>query len=156
MVSSAESMARVHSLDGSTSLHSAHHVPFVRFMVFSKHRFLYWFLLIAYCGLIFYLSSRPALHVSHDKIIHTLEYAFLGFLISAALRHYFHLRALGLALAVVGLATLFGISDEIHQYFVPGRECSVWDALADFFGSMMGVLFYVAVHRLQRVSTANS
>ena len=30
---------------------------------------------------------------------------------------------------------LFGIADEIHQYFVPGRLCSLFDALLDTCGA---------------------
>ena len=54
------------------------------------------------------------------------------------------------------LATLYGVSDEFHQSFVPGRESSGWDVLADFVGSSLGVFIYVAAHRLRRPSAANS
>ena len=39
-------------------------------------------------------------------------------------------------------ACLFGISDEIHQSFVPYREAEIVDALADVAGSICGVCFY--------------
>ncbi len=33
------------------------------------------------------------------------------------------------------IAVVFGISDEIHQYFTPGRHCSLRDVLADSLGA---------------------
>ena len=121
----------------------------------NKYRFFYWLLVLAYCGFIFFLSSRPSLGVSHDKTAHVMEYALLGFFIAAALRHFFQPKLVLLILFTVLLGTLYGISDEIHQSFVPGRTCSGWDVLADFFGSTMGALIYVAYSRLQRPSPAN-
>jgi VanZ family protein len=38
------------------------------------------------------------------------------------------------ALAVM----LYGISDEFHQYFVPGRSVDVYDVLADALGGLLG------------------
>jgi len=43
---------------------------------------------------------------------------------------------------VVILATLYGISDEVHQAFVPGRNASPWDVVADGLGGVMGALIY--------------
>ena len=39
-------------------------------------------------------------------------------------------------------STAYGISDEIHQYFVPCRTADVMDALADMVGSSVGVPGY--------------
>ncbi|MFO1519040.1 MAG: VanZ family protein [bacterium] len=125
-------------------------------MVFSKHRVFYWLLVLGYCGVIFYFSSRPALSITHDKIAHLTEYSLLGFFVAAAIKHYFQPRPLFLILITVGLGTLYGVSDEFHQYFVPGRECSVWDALADLTGSFLGACLYVTYSRLQKPSPANS
>lgn len=33
------------------------------------------------------------------------------------------------------IAGLYGVSDEVHQYFVPGRSASAYDALADVLGA---------------------
>jgi len=32
----------------------------------------------------------------------------------------------------------YGAVDELHQYFVPGRNCNVWDWLADTLGAFLG------------------
>ena len=35
---------------------------------------------------------------------------------------------------------LFGLSDEVHQYFVPGRLSSVFDVILDTFGAAIALL----------------
>ena len=43
----------------------------------------------------------------------------------------------------IGSATLYGISDEIHQYFVPFRQADTLDAVANASGSICGIsIFY--------------
>ena len=39
---------------------------------------------------------------------------------------------------VVGLVALYGVLDEFHQYFVPGRSVEFYDALADATGGLLG------------------
>lgn len=38
------------------------------------------------------------------------------------------------------ISALFGASDEIHQYFVPGRTCDIFDFLADITGASISLL----------------
>ena len=67
---------------------------------------------------------------------HFCEYAVLGGLLANALRHRLSQRkALLLAAA---LASLYGITDEIHQLFVPGRMCDPLDWLVDTAGAALG------------------
>jgi len=47
------------------------------------------------------------------------------------------------------LSALFGISDEIHQSFVPFRTADPMDVLADILGSIAGVYLY------QKMATKN-
>ncbi|MGD8768566.1 MAG: VanZ family protein, partial [Desulfobacterales bacterium] len=42
----------------------------------------------------------------------------------------------------VVLSSLYGVSDEIHQYFVPFREADLLDVLADTLGGILGVYIY--------------
>lgn len=44
-------------------------------------------------------------------------------------------------LFAVLIASLYGVSDEFHQFFVPGRVASVFDVFADVVGSILGVFF---------------
>jgi VanZ family protein len=40
--------------------------------------------------------------------------------------------------AAWGTATLYEVSDEIHQYFVPGRSCELRDVCSDSTGAALG------------------
>ena len=41
---------------------------------------------------------------------------------------------------ITGISVLYGITDELHQYFVPGRDCSIFDLTADAIGGFSGAL----------------
>ncbi|MBI1910322.1 MAG: VanZ family protein [Deltaproteobacteria bacterium] len=106
----------------------------------------YWLPLIAYAGLIFYLSSLPRLSIPQwfphiDKAAHFLEYGGLGFLCVRVVRFRFReIRKVEILGALLGLA--YGATDEIHQFFVPGRESSLTDLLVDGIGAAVGAVFY--------------
>lgn len=82
-----------------------------------------------------------------DKVIHLGIYAVLGALAARAfaggLRHVTPRAA---ALAIL-FATLYGISDEWHQSFVPGRTPDALDVLADSAGAAIGALALLAMRR---------
>jgi VanZ family protein len=67
-----------------------------------------------------------------DKGIHFLEYAVLGWLCAAASS-----RTASFAMFV---AVLWGLSDEIHQAFVPGRSSELGDVVADAIGAFAGTV----------------
>ena len=113
-----------------------------------KKYFKFWFPVIAYSGIIFYVSSlsnlpsQPGI-VFLDKICHIIEYAGWGFLLARALKHTMvGVRRADILLAVSFFALLYGASDEFHQFFVPGREVSLGDLLADGLGGTLGGLLY--------------
>ena len=110
--------------------------------------FLYWFPILLYCLLIFIQSSRPSPDITPhwpyiDKVLHFTAYALLGALFLRAFnitRIKHHLKLI-IILSII-LSSLYGISDEIHQSFVPFRTADAMDALADILGSIAGVYFY--------------
>ncbi len=75
-----------------------------------------------------------------DKSGHSIGYAMLGGVILRALAGG-RLRGVTLArgLAAIVLATLYGITDEFHQLFVPGRSADRYDVLADCIGATIGI-----------------
>jgi len=106
--------------------------------------------LLAYVTLIFILSSRslhtflPGRITSGDKLIHIMEYAVLAALSVRAL--YYFLPNMDIKkLFVLGVlfAGLYGVSDEIHQYFVPSRYAEVYDVMADVIGALLGARLYL-------------
>jgi VanZ family protein len=95
--------------------------------------------------LIFIQSSHPSPDITprwpyFDKVLHFIAYALLGALFLRAFnitRIKHHLKLI-IILSII-LSSLYGISDEIHQSFVPFRTADVMDALADIIGSAFGV-----------------
>ncbi|WP_447971633.1 VanZ family protein [Nitrospira sp. M1] len=109
---------------------------------------IYWLPVILYAGLIVFLSSLSSPGVSFitiipgfdDKIIHAVEYAILAILCYRALLHTTtHNRLFYSPMLAITAAVVFGITDEIHQAFVPLRQPDVWDVLADGIGASVGV-----------------
>ncbi len=119
-----------------------------------KSFFIRWLPVVLYCSLIFYLSSRPGVGTSHDKTAHFLAYGIMGFLFARAFRIHLYKMRWVLFFAVLS-AALYGASDEIHQYFVPGRNCDIYDWIADLTGAFLGAFLYVLPHRLPRFKTTN-
>jgi len=103
---------------------------------------------LAYAALIFWLSSQsnplPMLtqRVS-DKLLHGAEYAGLAGLLVLGLTHLGTMGLRRAALLAVLLAAAYGATDELHQAFVPGRDCSGFDWLADAAGALLGGLLAV-------------
>jgi len=100
-----------------------------------------WLLLLCcYCGLIYWLSSQshvpvPDVFDSQDKLIHASAYAGMAFLFWQTWQR--RLPRYWLAWMTVLFCSMYGISDEWHQSFVPGRDASVFDWMADTLGAFL-------------------
>jgi VanZ family protein len=74
-----------------------------------------------------------------DKIAHFIAYGALSLALSLWFsRKQWRAQPWGIAVAVVAIASLYGAVDEFHQSFVPGRDMSAWDWLADVIGAGIG------------------
>jgi len=74
-----------------------------------------------------------------DKLLHLVEYAILGYLVARAAKNSSSLRLrANFRIFAVAFAVIYGLSDELHQYFVPGREVEILDVLADGAGAFLG------------------
>jgi VanZ family protein len=114
-----------------------------------------------WAGTIFVLSSIPGsaypqTTIRHaDKIVHLFLYSTLGALVARALlmalarteapatteaaaRWRHRLRSVIGATTI--LVTFYGITDELHQVFVPGRSADWHDAAADAIGGVLGAV----------------
>lgn len=87
-----------------------------------------------------------------SPLAHFCEYAVFGFLLQNALgcslgRPASARRAMVLAVVI---ASAYGVTDEFHQLFVPGRACDPVDWLVDTAGATLGALIaWRALRRLQ-------
>ena len=109
-----------------------------------------WFYLpaILIAALIFTLSSFPQpefieLNIQYkDKIFHFIAYfAFGSSLIMGFIRNQANWSKTRLIWAVLLIGAAYGASDELHQYFVPGRSCDFADWIADCLGISFSLLF---------------
>lgn len=104
--------------------------------------------LIAYCGLIYWLSDQsrfpaPIWFSFQDKFYHAGAYFLLAISAWCNIRHRVERPIIRAALALV-FASLYGASDEWHQSFVPGRSADVWDWVADTLGAMLAMGIWLA------------
>lgn len=127
-----------------------------------------WLVVIAWAGFIFFMSAHTGngLHEGPSiiaavfqaladwqervlgegvdlisSVAHFLEYAVLGLLLANALR--FHMPMRRVCLLAVLLASLYGVTDELHQWFVPGRFADPVDWLVDTCGAVAGAFVFL-------------
>jgi len=108
---------------------------------------------MGYAALIFFLSSlsnpfpfKPTGLLAWDKLHHFVEYAALGALLAWGLAR----AGLALSSAVVWAAVLgsaYGLTDEVHQAFVPNRSADPRDWLADTAGALAGAVVVLVILR---------
>ncbi len=127
---------------------------------------IWWSLIVIWCGFIFFQSNQPA-HISSAesgifvdlmdgmltpfigrgdreiysfiirKTAHFTEYFILGLLL---FKGFFSEGKLKKAFVVSFFAgLLYAVSDEIHQYFIPGREMRAFDVFIDSLGVIAGL-----------------
>jgi len=72
------------------------------------------------------------------KCAHLGEYFILGILVMNAVRASKVPMFKAIVLSAL-ICVLYAVSDEMHQYFVPGREAQVTDVLIDGMGALAGI-----------------
>jgi VanZ family protein len=83
-----------------------------------------------------------------DKLAHFGEYMILAFLLARAFCAGNATPTSRRLVAALVAAAAFGLFDEIHQHFVPGRTASALDFAADAVGAMAGTLAWsILLHR---------
>jgi VanZ family protein len=107
----------------------------------------YWVPVALYASLIFAgsaISNPPeaiasVLKAVSDKVLHLCEYGVLGALVYRACRHAAGpwVARHAVIVAAFGCAA-YGLSDEVHQLFVPFRQGDLLDLVADTTGALLG------------------
>ena len=111
-------------------------------------------LAVLWAGIIFFLSSQPGtdtppLFPHMDKLLHVLAFGILGFLVLGGIRPGKHGHTSVQLWTAVAIAGAYGILDEVHQRYVPGRMPDVLDVLADLAGAMLGAWLLHIIIRLR-------
>ena len=118
---------------------------------------IYWFILLV-------LTTLPGKDLPetgiNDKMEHFAAYFVLSILLSLTLllqNKYYKMKKYYAAFSglIIGL---YAAMDEIHQLFVPGRDCDILDWTADMIGASIGILliiFLVKIFQYHRKSQLN-
>ena len=109
-----------------------------------------WAAVIAWMGLIFFLSSRPDLPNFAPGLpgLEEIGGHLTAFGVLAALL-WWALRGTGVrypATWALVLAVSYGATDEFHQSFVPGRDMSLSDLMVDLIGASAALLVVTLLH----------
>lgn len=107
-----------------------------------------WLPVAAYMAAIFWFSSQPVLPgvallpawLSHDWLHHGAAYAGLALItLRAVAAGAWRGVTAATLLAAWAIAVVYGLTDEWHQSFVPGRTPDGRDVLADAAGAALGL-----------------
>ena len=115
----------------------------------------YWWPVVGCAGVIFFLSAQshpedqlPSFWLEDisDKVLHAVEYSILSLLCYRAFRWAAvpTVARQAIVLAIV-TASVYGLTDEVHQLFVPFREAGWQDWLADTIGAVIGPLSWRSI-----------
>jgi VanZ family protein len=112
-----------------------------------RRPWLWWGLAALWMGIIFYFSAQSSFDFVPERwqvdpvswAVHFGEYAVLALLLWQALRATARLSRRAASLAFL-LTALYAISDEWHQFYVPGRYSDVRDVLVDALGALTALL----------------
>ena len=107
-------------------------------------------------GIIFAVSSIGMLPSVDrglvDQLMHWAghlgEYAVLSFLLLRALNDGRSVTRREIVITLI-VAAVYGLSDEWHQTFVPGRNGELWTVGLDTVGAAMGWMAYVRTRRMK-------
>lgn len=103
----------------------------------SRRALALWAPLLAALGGVFWLSSLshvPGAELVWDKLLHATGYAGVSALALRAFHGGTGRLRVGPTAAAAIFMLLWSVSDEIHQSFVPGRDASAGDVVADMVG----------------------
>jgi hypothetical protein len=105
-----------------------------------------WVAALLWMGVIFALSSLPGGSMpagDYGSLGHFTVYAVLGALYFLAVRDQ---RGSWMAVVIaVAMASVYGVTDEFHQSFVPGRMPDPADWMMDTFGAFVGAAVTLGV-----------
>ena len=113
--------------------------------------------LLGFAALIIAGSSIPGqslptvFKLTPDKLIHTVEYFILGYLIVRWMFVEFSEKSNTWKFSLTAiLGGLFGVADELYQSLIPGRFTDPFDWMMDFTGVCLAILIYHFINRKRK------
>lgn len=91
---------------------------------------------------IFNINNIELVSLIIRKLAHFTEYLILGILTYNLINSYNKKTYIAIIICI-----FYAISDEIHQYFVPGRSCQILDMTIDSLGSLTGIYILKIINK---------
>ena len=141
----------------------------------NKRLIINWIILTGWMLLIFFMSNQPAdistkqsdlviklfsvvgidlnTHLGElasfvvRKVAHFTEYFILYCFTIAVCKHYVDIKKARIYCLFIVLG--YAISDEIHQYFIPGRSMAIRDVVIDFSGGILGFIVNWIIYKVK-------
>ncbi|MFH0889142.1 MAG: VanZ family protein [Planctomycetota bacterium] len=114
----------------------------------------YWLPVYLYAFAIFLSSHQARLEIpikiiGIDKVLHFIAYGVLAGLIYRACRKSQKIFIVQKAYFIsVTCSILYGFSDEFHQFYIPGRQTSEWDFIADALGAIAAIVIILRYRKV--------
>jgi VanZ family protein len=87
-----------------------------------------------------------------DKFFHIIAYTALGLTAIFAVREQWQKKTAVISAGIILFCFLYGISDEFHQSFIPGRTPSGFDLMADLTGGIIAAGIWFIRHKKRHPS----
>jgi VanZ family protein len=102
--------------------------------------------------IIYYLAFTKVNYQIETTFNDKINHAFAFFCLSFARHFSFPRWKMSLS---IGFLILYGISIELIQYFLPWRDCSFWDLVADSVGILIYIVFCSKIVDRKLIHSAN-
>ncbi len=102
---------------------------------------------LGWMALLFFLSSKsdlpvPPLFSFQDKIEHGIAFGMLGIFFHRSFKPHWAPPLLTRVLVITAMVAAYGAFDELHQSFVPARDASLADFVADTIGGLVSAIIF--------------
>lgn len=117
--------------------------------------------LAVYWLVLFVLTSLPASKLPetniNDKVEHYIAFCVLSILLTLTFQFQKRIAALYKRpyLFSILLVAFYGMVDELHQSFIPGRFCDAKDWMADVLGGLAGIAIVLLIKRISKETVIN-
>ncbi|GBE20586.1 vanZ like family protein [archaeon BMS3Abin17] len=113
---------------------------------FEKHNKISWVVTLIGAIAIFYISTitfGPG--ISRINMLSTLYHfsAFFCFALFLQISSLKGKKKYAIFILALIISIIYGITDELHQYFIPGRDSSFFDIGVDALGALSSSLIYL-------------
>lgn len=93
------------------------------------------------------INNIELLNLIIRKLAHYIEYLILGILV---INMFIKNNIPQSYLISIIFCVIYAISDEIHQFLIPGRACQIKDILIDSIGSITGIYLYKLISKRKK------